>query len=258
MRVHIFLFFSYFFVLPFFCNFLLFHTISMTIIISVFYFLEDEMYFLIDYENVNYIGLEGTEFLEPTDTVSFFYSNCCENIIRYRMMDIEKSGCNFEICKLKTTRANALDFYIASKVGEIFTTDINSQIAIISNDKDHNAVMDYWKDRLPVQNQLVVSKTIAKGIQAVNGEGKRKKVVLQKLQILNLKTEFDKYSKRMNTQTLVEQLFTNSEYENLIPQITDFVLSESTPKTLYLNMLKSFGRSAGLEIYRKIKELSIE
>ena len=31
------------------------------------------MYFLIDYENVNYAGLEGTEYLEKGDTVIFFY-----------------------------------------------------------------------------------------------------------------------------------------------------------------------------------------
>ena len=55
---------------------------------------------LIDYENVNYAGLEGTEFLEKGDTVSFFYSDKCDKIISYRMKDIEKSGCNFEICKL--------------------------------------------------------------------------------------------------------------------------------------------------------------
>lgn len=30
------------------------------------------MYFLIDYENENYAGLEGTEFLEKRDTVSIF------------------------------------------------------------------------------------------------------------------------------------------------------------------------------------------
>ena len=33
------------------------------------------MYFLIDYENVNYAGLEGTELLETGDTVSIFFSD---------------------------------------------------------------------------------------------------------------------------------------------------------------------------------------
>ena len=50
------------------------------------------MYFLIDYENVNYAGLEGTEFLENGDTISFFYSNVCDKIVSYRMKDIENPG----------------------------------------------------------------------------------------------------------------------------------------------------------------------
>ena len=46
------------------------------------------MYFLIDYENVNYAGLEGTEFLEEGDNIFFFYSDKCDKIISYRMKDI--------------------------------------------------------------------------------------------------------------------------------------------------------------------------
>lgn len=46
------------------------------------------MYFLIDYENVNYAGLEGTDFLEEGDTISFFYSDKSGKIISYRMKDI--------------------------------------------------------------------------------------------------------------------------------------------------------------------------
>ena len=123
------------------------------------------MYFLIDYENVNYAGLEGTEFLEKGDTISFFFSEKCDKIVGYRMMDIDNSGCTFEICKLKNIRKNALDFYIASKVGEIFAMDCDAKIAIISVDKDHQSVIDYWKPRLAVPNQLVRTKTIAKAIR---------------------------------------------------------------------------------------------
>lgn len=53
------------------------------------------MYFLIDYENVNYTGLEETEFLEKGDTVSIFFSGVSDKIVAYRMKDIERSGCNF-------------------------------------------------------------------------------------------------------------------------------------------------------------------
>ena len=73
------------------------------------------MYFLIDYENVNYAGLKGTEFLEKGDTISFFFSEKCDKIVGYRMMDIANSCCVFEICKLKNVRKNALDFYMADE-----------------------------------------------------------------------------------------------------------------------------------------------
>ena len=62
------------------------------------------MYFLIDYENVNYAELEGTEFLEKGDTVSIFFSGVSDKIVAYRMQDIERSGCNLEICKLQNVR----------------------------------------------------------------------------------------------------------------------------------------------------------
>lgn len=151
------------------------------------------MYFLIDYENVNYAGLEGTEFLEKGDTVSFFFSDKCDKIVAYRMKDIEKSGCDFEICKLKNVRKNGLDFYIASKVGEIFAIDRNAKIAIISADNGFQAVLDYWRPRLLVQNQLVKCKTIARSIICINGEGARKKLVNENMSVLELQTVFAKY-----------------------------------------------------------------
>ena len=46
------------------------------------------MYFLIDYENVSYAGLEGTEFFEKGDTICFFFGQGSDKIPNYRMMDM--------------------------------------------------------------------------------------------------------------------------------------------------------------------------
>lgn len=211
------------------------------------------MYFLIDYENVNYAGLEGTEFLEKGDTVSIFFSGGSDKIIAYRMKDIERSGCNFEICKLLNARKNALDFYIASKVGEIFAINKDAKVAIISMDKDYRSVLDYWSPRLSVQNQLVCCKTMAKAISQVNGEGVRKKLVNEKMKILDLQTEYGKYEELHKIVNSVRDMFAGTDYENLIQQIVDVVLLSDQPRVLYLNSLKSFGRKAGTEVYRKIK-----
>lgn len=216
------------------------------------------MYFLIDYENVNYAGLEGTEFLEKDDTVSIFFSDVSDKIVAYRMKDIERSGCSFEVCKLQNVRKNALDFYIASKVGEIFAVNKDAKIAIVSADKDYRSVLDYWKPRLSVPNQLVRCKTLAKAIRFINGEGIRKKYVNERMSVLDLQTEFAKYEERKRIVTGITDLFVDTDYENLIIQIVDLVILSERPKVLYLNSLKFFGRKTGTEVYRKIKNCNID
>lgn len=215
------------------------------------------MYFLIDYENVNYAGLEGTEFLEKEDTISFFFSEKCDKIVGYRMMDIDNSGCTFEIRKLINARKNAVDFYIASKVGEIFAMDRNAKIAIISADKDYQSVIDYWKPRLTVPNQLVKARTIAKAINNVNGEGERKRRVNARMKVLDLQSEFARYEERRRIISKVTDVFSGTEYEPLTSQIVDMVIMTDKPKILYLTSLKSFGKKDGTEVYRKIKNSAI-
>lgn len=212
------------------------------------------MYFLIDYENVNYAGLEGTELLEQDDTIAFFYSSKNDKIVSYRMMDIAASGCSFEAYKLVNVQKNALDFYIASKVGEIFALDPEAQVAIISADKGYQAVMDYWRPRLQVANQLIRSKTIANAIKAVHGEEERKRIVNDRMKLLDLKVEYAKYEERNRIISILEERLGDTEYEAYIPQVVDMLIAKNKPKVLYLNSLKSFGKKDGTEVYRKIKE----
>lgn len=216
------------------------------------------MYFLIDYENVNYAGLEGTEFLEKSDTVSFFYSDVSDKIVAYRMQDIERSGCNLEICKLKNIRKNALDFYIASKVGEIFAVDRNAKVAIVSADNDYKSVLDYWKPRLKEHNQLVRCKTLARAINNIYDECTRKKLVEERMSVLDLQTEFAKYEERKRIVNGISDLFSGTDYEEFILDIVDMVIASDRPKVLYLNSLKSFGKKTGTEVYRKIKNGAID
>ena len=215
------------------------------------------MYFLIDYENVNYAGLEGTEFLEKRDKVSIFFSAGSDKIVAHRMKDIEMSGCDFEICKLQNVRKNALDFYIASKVGEIYAVDKYAKVAIISADKGYRSVMDYWQPRLSETRQLVCCKSLAKAISHVNGEGVRKLLVHERMAILDLQTEYGKYEERKRIVDQITNLFSGTEYEDLILQIVDMIFSSDRPKVLYLNSLKAFGRKTGIEVYRKIKGCAV-
>lgn len=115
-------------------------------------------------------------------------------------------------------------------------------------------MLDYWKPRLSVHNQLVRSRTIAKVIYFVNGEAVRKKLVSERMTILDLQAEYAKYAERMRIVTGITDLFTDTDYEDLIFRIVDVVISSTGPKILYLNSLKSFGRKTSTEVYRKIRD----
>ena len=59
------------------------------------------------------------------------------------IQEIKESGCEFRVIKLKGTGKNALDFYIAAECGIISERGEN-EIAIISNDKGFQAVIDFF------------------------------------------------------------------------------------------------------------------
>lgn len=101
-------------------------------------------------------------------------------------------------------------------MSEIFAVDKDAKIAIISADKDYRSVIDYWKPRLLVPNQLARCKTLAKAISHVNGEGARKGLVNERMRILNLETECGRYEERKRIVAGITDLFSGTDYESLI------------------------------------------
>ena len=100
---------------------------------------------LIDYENVFASnGLKGVDALKEDDKLIIFYSNSCGKIRKDYLQSIEISGCDFRIVKLKNPAKNALDFYIAAECGALSARG-ETQMAIISNDKGFQAVLDYFR-----------------------------------------------------------------------------------------------------------------
>lgn len=65
----------------------------------------------------------------------------------------------------------------------------------------------------------------------------------------------EKYKERRRIQSEVKELFDDTKYGTEIGKIIDIIQEKSTPKVLYLDTLKRFGKKDGLEIYSKIKEV---
>ena len=115
------------------------------------------MLFLIDYENVGNGGMKGCDYLDEQDYLIVFYSDAKNHMEQRTLENITDSGCTFEVCKLCKAGKNALDFYIASKLGELIGGGYGGITVIVSNDGGFQAVRDYWEKRAEHKRRVLLA-----------------------------------------------------------------------------------------------------
>ena len=100
------------------------------------------------------------------------------------IQEIKESGCEFRVIKLKGTGKNALDFYIAAECG-IISERGESEIAIISNDKGFQAVIDFFgADQNANQIQIVKAGNIENALTLFHTpEDAERRKIIQKIRI---------------------------------------------------------------------------
>lgn len=206
------------------------------------------MRFLIDFENVHSPGLRGAELLGRDDGVIIYYSQTCNVIEKGALGRILSSGCSFQIEKLKNIGRNALDFYIATQVGEIYGQGGSEIIGIVSGDKGLKALRDFWLTR---RRQVIVKPTILQCIISANEMTERTRAAHDELDTLNLEEEYRAYRKRQERiRRLRDIVGGDAEIaEQLMARIAEGI----PPRELYLHMLRTLGRIRGTEAYRKLK-----
>lgn len=212
------------------------------------------MLFLVDYENVGNMGMKGCHYLNTSDYVIIFYSEARKNMERRFLEDITNSGCTFEICKLCKNGKNALDFYIASRLGELFGNGFEGIAVIISHDNGFQAVRDYWEKKAAHRRRVLLSACVEDGIVSSNENSERVKKLRRLRENLAIGGFFAEYTEKTRIKAIIKRLFDGTEYEGMIEQIQKLMLEkEKTPRIIYLNCLHSFGRNGGLAIYNRMK-----
>lgn len=214
------------------------------------------MYFLIDFENVGNEGLRGAQYLLKEDTVIIFFSQSCELIGQGCFHEIMETFCRLDICKLKKAGKNALDFYIATKVGEIFGSGFSGKVAIVSRDQGYTAVRDYWKSIEKPPRQVILGANLEQCILSANENRTRTAQIREQLKTVRLETEFARYEERMKLRENLKKAFADTVYEEKLGMIQELFERRSDKKILYLDSVKTFGKKDGLEIYRKMKQLA--
>ncbi len=212
------------------------------------------MLFLIDFENVGVAGLRGCEYLNKQDHIILFYSEEKKSAERRNLDQVTASGCVFEVCKLYRTGKNALDFYIASRLGELVGGGYAGISVIVSNDNGFQAVRDYWDKRSGSRRMVHLSSCIEDGIVSGNENNERTKELRYLRERLTIGGYYSKYMERRRIREVLEKLFAGTEYEGRMDEIQNLIEGkEKTSRVIYLSSLHMFGRKNGLKIYNTIK-----
>lgn len=213
---------------------------------------------LVDYENVNGSnGLKGVDVLNSNDTLIIFYSGCCEKIRYDYMQEIKESGCEFRVVKLKRKGKNALDFYIATECG-IISERGETQIAIITNDKGFQAVVDFFSVESNAKKvQLVKAGNIENAITLFHApeDAERRKMLSDRKLLLDLAAESAKIDAKNKVKKELKNILNGTDYEDRTAKIIDFIEAKKNQgkKALYTGALHEFGREDGRVIYQLLK-----
>lgn len=213
---------------------------------------------LVDYENVSGAnGLRGTDALCEKDRLIIFYSGCCGKIRYDSMQEIKNSGCEFRVVKLKEAGKNALDFYIAAECG-IMSERGEKQIAIISNDKGFQAVIDFFQVAQYTEKvQIVKAGNIEEALALLSApeDANRRRIIQQKRAMLDLASECARLEEKNRIRNEIQDIVRGTEFEEKTAEIIDFVnvRKAGRRKDLYTGALHCFGRRDGIAIYQLIK-----
>lgn len=186
----------------------------------------EDMYYLLDYENIGSLGLKGIDSLTDKDIVCIFYSENAHTIDLEAIEMFKSTKAAVKYIKVKKTAPNYADFQIVTLTGLILGKDSKEKVAIISNDKGYVAVIDYLKEDCVTGTNRIIE--LASTIADVKGSNR-------KIENNDLKQNHNFYD------------INDKRVKNVIKR-------SSNKGMLKLNLIESFGRIDGLELFNRLEK----
>ena len=103
--------------------------------------------YLVDYENVSLLGLEGIEKLKEEEKVFIFYGNSAGSISFEMHAKIAQTKAEVKYLKTERSGKNYLDFQLATLSGYLVATTKETDFIIISKDTGFESVIDFWNQQ---------------------------------------------------------------------------------------------------------------
>ena len=211
-----------------------------------------KMFYLVDFENVSNIGLNGIENLRKDDVIIIFYSKNANSLSFDNHKKLELTKAKKEYIEVEQVGKNALDFQLVTYLGALISKYPKEEFAIISKDQGFASVVKFWGNNdITVQmfNSISGKSTILIEEKDNTSLLNTKKIANKKIQILKNTT------KRSNLKLLSEvrnHLITHSDKAS---QIANIIESNSTKMQINNALVKAYDSKVAGEIYKQIKPL---
>ena len=211
---------------------------------------------LVDFENVNHLGLKGIDLVNPSDTLIIFYSKNCANIKKEYMDIIEKTGCSLKLIKLLNKGSDNLDRYLCCMVGELHASG-EQQIAMIAKDKGYQAVIDFY-NVLDVEDfRIVKADNIEQALVCFSDPSnrERRRIITERIKLVDLDEMSVRLRERESIQAKIRTVLIDTPYWYRTKDVCELIdeRQDGGRKSIYTGAMHSFGREEGRAIYSIIK-----
>ena len=146
-----------------------------------------------------------------------------------------------------------MDFYIASRIGELRASGVNERIAIISKDTGYAAVKDYIDCKYVKAKKIILSSTIKSAI--LQECKKDQRTVLTRYGVSNVSIEDfrNELEAERSGKINVFKLLSETRHIKNGHTVQRIVDADNHKVPVYRKLVHEFGQKDGLDIYRRIK-----
>ena len=95
--------------------------------------------------------------------------------------------------------------------------------------------------------------SIERSIISANKPDKRTALIHARLKSIDIGNFYSAYAESINLRGQLEEAFAGTGFSDRMGEIEDILKNGKTPKVIYLDALRRFGRKDGLEVYKTLK-----
>lgn len=157
--------------------------------------------------------------------------------------------------RLRTARKNAIDFYIASKLGELIGRYGIKKAAIVTKDQGFQSVADFWGHVAENRCKVILEKSISDCILKSGNNDEQYRTVKYQMMPVPLENLYNEYERQKALEGKVRIQLAGTEFEEECSKVIDIFAHADNKKGLYLSSLKQFGRERGTRLYANIRDI---